>query len=503
MGIFGKIKERLNGGNEAANNNADRWNMDGVQFRGSRAENAERPAETNAQRQQRKIIVALARSGDGPIDMSAIGDNSVVVSDEMRQRILEKMAHGGYIEQQEHDLIANIDGPIDRHGAESVFRDVSGDTTRRILSEMSGRGFGNWQYTAANDVNAFIEKYPNPDNFLQAESAFMSVIRQRNSDEIVQQYEEGMEAFKKAVYGKKYEYFQQIQVLNAEAQEMARRERRTQKMGHNTARIAEMMRRTESPDTPRVRRAARYEAERNMEWKPGEAKAFRISRRQTMTETVSRENIDRGLYVDDTCQDSLYMNEGDQLFGVFDGAGGHSGGQIASRLACSSIGELSRGRNVQAGKDLAEILNRANDRIVNSSEAGLTTAVLAKVVERNGRKILAYASAGDSRIYVVGSNGVAHQITKDEGMGKFIFNSLGDKNDEPNPVKQFGEIALTPGDRVVLCSDGITGDYGDDLMSDAEMASIVRGARTPDDAAKNLVALARKKDDRTALVFGA
>ena len=55
----------------------------------------------------------------------------------------------------------------------------------------------------------------------------------------------------------------------------------------------------------------------------------------------------------------------------------------------------------------------------------------------------------------------------------------------------------------MLCSDGITGDYGDDLMSDAEMASIVRGARTPDDAAKNLVALARKKDDRTALVFGA
>jgi hypothetical protein len=38
-------------------------------------------------------------------------------------------------------------------------------------------------------------------------------------------------------------------------------------------------------------------------------------------------------------------------------------------------------------------------------------------------------------------------------------------------------------------------------MSNEELASIVMGSKNADDAAKNLVTKARKRDDRTALVF--
>ena len=69
-------------------------------------------------------------------------------------------------------------------------------------------------------------------------------------------------------------------------------------------------------------------------------------------------------------------------------------------------------------------------------------------------------------------------------------------------VKQFGEVKLKRGDKIVLCSDGITGDKGSDLMSNDEVASIVSRSANSEDASRNLVAGARKVDDRTALVIG-
>ena len=61
---------------------------------------------------------------------------------------------------------------------------------------------------------------------------------------------------------------------------------------------------------------------------------------------------------------------------------------------------------------------------------------------------------------------------------------------------------LGSADRIVLCSDGITGDYGEDLMSERELGFIVSRSRDARNASQNLIAGARKKDDRTAIVFG-
>ena len=69
-------------------------------------------------------------------------------------------------------------------------------------------------------------------------------------------------------------------------------------------------------------------------------------------------------------------------------------------------------------------------------------------------------------------------------------------------TKQYGEVELHQGDRVVLCSDGITGDYGSDLMSDRELGFIMSRSTDALEASKNLIASARKNDDRTAIVFG-
>lgn len=117
--------------------------------------------------------------------------------------------------------------------------------------------------------------------------------------------------------------------------------------------------------------------------------------------------------------------------------------------------------------------------------------------------MMAYAMVGDSRLYVVHKDGSVEQVTKDEGYENVITNALG------NPVgpgegrtQQFGEFDIHDGDRFVLCSDGITGDKGTDLMSNEELGRIVMSSRSAREASLNLVNNARKKDDRTAIVFG-
>ena len=147
--------------------------------------------------------------------------------------------------------------------------------------------------------------------------------------------------------------------------------------------------------------------------------------------------------------------------------------------------------------------NAANERVTNNPDAGLSTAVLAKIIDRNGRKMLAYASVGDSRLYIVDKNGEARQITRDEGEGRYIYNAIGmQTNPGESRTTQMGEVDLHRGDKIVLCSDGITGDYGDDLMSPRELGFIVSHSDGSMEASKSLLANARKRDDRTAIVIG-
>ena len=186
-----------------------------------------------------------------------------------------------------------------------------------------------------------------------------------------------------------------------------------------------------------------------------------------------------------------------------DGAGGHGGGREASQTAAATVNEMANRYLLQSGSALAYVLNAANERICENAAAGYSTGVLAKEIDRNGRRMMAYAMVGDSRLYVVHQDGSVEQVTKDEGYENVITNALG------NPVgpgegrtRQFGEFDIHDGDRFVLCSDGITGDKGTDLMSNEELGRIVMSSRSAREASLNLVNNARKKDDRTAIVFG-
>ena len=227
-------------------------------------------------------------------------------------------------------------------------------------------------------------------------------------------------------------------------------------------------------------------------------------------------------------EDTSYINKKDGVFGIFDGAGGvgepGSGGR-ASRIAKESFANSVKENQVNSPADLAKYLTVASREIGKRTE-GITTATVAKIVEKeDGHKYLYYASVGDSRLYVVHkgdkqNKGWAQQVTRDEGERNLIANWLG-REDEPvrldrngrarvsarENVTQVGWIRLHEGDKIVLCSDGITGDVNrrmedgrNELMGADELASIVNQAGHVQSAARALVEQARKKDDRSAIV---
>lgn len=195
-------------------------------------------------------------------------------------------------------------------------------------------------------------------------------------------------------------------------------------------------------------------------------------------------------------EDAAYVDAENGVFGVFDGAGGEAGGALASNLALRSMRQAVAERPPESTDDLARMMYTANSVICNNPQAGYSTGVIGRILGHGRQKKMIYASVGDSRIYLV-RHDKATQLTRDEGQGNVIDNSFGDRGMR---LKQLYEVALQKGDRVVLCSDGITGDFAKDFIPDDEIGYLVGRAENAEVAANNLVRRATKIDDRTAVV---
>ncbi len=187
-----------------------------------------------------------------------------------------------------------------------------------------------------------------------------------------------------------------------------------------------------------------------------------------------------------------------------DGIGGHRAGEVAAQLAVEHINRYVAESQVnQPAQVLKQALTYANQVILDQSKtdpslAGMgTTAVCAWVI---GDQLYA-TSVGDSRLYLQrGSKLVClttdhtwiqealaqHTLTPDQVKGHpnahIIRRFLGSMNainpdmrlrlrpDESDAQAEANQgMHLLPGDRLMLCSDGLT-----DLVQDGEILNILR-----------------------------
>ncbi|RMG18420.1 MAG: Stp1/IreP family PP2C-type Ser/Thr phosphatase [Planctomycetota bacterium] len=175
---------------------------------------------------------------------------------------------------------------------------------------------------------------------------------------------------------------------------------------------------------------------------------------------------------------------------VCDGMGGHTGGEIASRLAVKTIIEAYQNAE---GDDIVENLRtaieKANAAVFAEARRqpelkGMGTTVTA-IVQR--RDIVYFGQVGDSRAYLI-RGGAMKQMTKDHSLVQqlvdeglldasemenhpdknVILRSLGVK---PEVDVDISHVPIVDDDTLLLCSDGLTG-----LVSDEEILRTVSAA---------------------------
>jgi protein phosphatase len=230
-------------------------------------------------------------------------------------------------------------------------------------------------------------------------------------------------------------------------------------------------------------------------------------------------------------QDCLEWDLGLGLFVVADGMGGHNAGEVASHLAIEAIREFiaesartsdftwpfpfESAYSMDANRLLTAV-RLANRRVyhegcANEALEGMGTTVVAVLV--NGDRAV-MVGVGDSRIYRW-RDGELAQITSDDTwlaavMGvqdadraesthplKHVLTSVVGTREDVRPTAR--EESLLPGDRLVLCSDGIHG-----RLDNPAIAAVLRAGGTADRVAEALVGAAvdrHTSDNATALVI--
>lgn len=191
---------------------------------------------------------------------------------------------------------------------------------------------------------------------------------------------------------------------------------------------------------------------------------------------------------------------GVMLLAVADGVGGVAGGEQASAAAIDTLSR--RFYEALATQDLrvslAAAIGEANDAVVRAAAGRGQSSATTLVVAAIRKSEATIANVGDSRAYLV-RGASARQITADHSGARpnEITRFVGDERGIQPDV--FVE-SLRAGDRLVLCSDGLTRH-----VADGEIAA--RSARAePAQAAGQLVDLANERggeDNVTVVVYRA
>jgi protein phosphatase len=184
------------------------------------------------------------------------------------------------------------------------------------------------------------------------------------------------------------------------------------------------------------------------------------------------------------------------LLAVADGVGGEAGGELASAAAVAALASAFDFGARDTASALGAAIRTTNDAVLRAAGEGgrpfaASTLVAAAV---RGRQV-AVANLGDSRAYIV-SGGSARQVTSDHSgeLANSITRFVGDPRGVAPDV--FIET-VRGGDRVVLCSDGLTR-----YVAPQEIAAMSKGP--PERAARALVDLANSRggeDNVTVVVF--
>ena len=214
-------------------------------------------------------------------------------------------------------------------------------------------------------------------------------------------------------------------------------------------------------------------------------------------------------------QDRLLV--ADSLFAVADGMGGAAAGEVASTTAIEGLLEAFKEAGEATPESLIDAARSANRAVWDQAEAnpemrGMGTTLVAIALVGGDR--LAVVNIGDSRLYLLRGEEL-RQVTSDHNLVAELVaeGRISKEEAEVHPRRNIMTRALgvdpevdvdlfvedpQPGDRYLLCSDGLPRELRDD-----HIVSILRRFADPSEAAKELVDEAKRRggnDNITAVV---
>jgi protein phosphatase len=216
------------------------------------------------------------------------------------------------------------------------------------------------------------------------------------------------------------------------------------------------------------------------------------------------------------------------VFVVADGMGGHAGGEQASALAIDSVETFI----LETFRWFAQCKGQDQDKVLADFQSALGQAnarLLAEGIEHpelhgmgttltlaySLNDVLFVAHVGDSRCYLC-RQGLLYRLTRDHTLVEemvragtlapeeaaqhcwrhVITNTVG--GDSASLQVEVHKLQLEGGDRMLLCSDGLT-----EMLPDQEISRILQAEAEPEQACRRLVAGANEaggKDNITAVV---
>lgn len=203
-------------------------------------------------------------------------------------------------------------------------------------------------------------------------------------------------------------------------------------------------------------------------------------------------------------EDHIGWSEAHGLVILADGMGGHNAGELASEMAVTTIQQqLSNDHVDDAAETISSAIDNANRSIYQKAKESLicagmgTTVVMALFAE--GQITLGHV--GDSRLYQI-RDGALKQLTSDHSLvqelvdegfmseaeahasvsNNVITRALGT---EPAVQSDIQQLQTSPGDRYLLCSDGLS-----NMLEATEILNIVRDEAPLEQRVGNLIDLA-------------